>query len=418
MSAVLSSRFKEGSILGGILLLSGSCIGAGMLALPVSTGLGGFFPSLLWFVVAWLFMTTTSLLLLEANLALGYDLSLISLAEKTLGPIGKILTWFFFLFLFYSLSIAYIAASGGILQGVIFDFFQIPFPPWAGSLIFTAIFSVFLIIGTRSVDYLNRFLMVGLFIAYFALLGIGSFYSKLELLLAHHFSYSIAALPVIIISFGFHNMIPSLAMYFKGDPRRLRTTIIIGSFIPLVIYLLWQAVMLGIIPAQGRAGLLDALDKGQAATEALRSIVQGNIVVYVAQIFALFAIMTSFLTQSLSLVDFLADGLKIPKEKFGRVVLVGLTLIPPFLFAFLYPGIFIRALNMAGGFSAVILFGIFPALMIWVIRYKQKEEAPPILPSGRVILIIVVFVAVAIFSLEAAQEFGFSFIPKNVEAVP
>lgn len=40
---------KRGSVLGGMLLIAGSCIGAGMLGLPIVTGLSGFFPSLAMF---------------------------------------------------------------------------------------------------------------------------------------------------------------------------------------------------------------------------------------------------------------------------------------------------------------------------------------------------------------------------------
>ena len=169
MSAAIHSQLKEGSVLGGILLIAGSCIGAGMLALPVITGIGGFVPSVFMFVFAWIFMTSTGLLLLEANLALGHNLSLISIAERTLGKGGKILCWVLFIFLFYSLSIAYIAASGSILQSIIADLFVLEFPVWAGSFLFTGIFAVVLYVGTRPVDYVNRLLMFGLVATYFIL---------------------------------------------------------------------------------------------------------------------------------------------------------------------------------------------------------------------------------------------------------
>lgn len=58
---------KTGSLLGGTLLITGSCVGAGMLGLPILTGLSGFAPSLVMFVLVWLFMTITGLLLVEAN---------------------------------------------------------------------------------------------------------------------------------------------------------------------------------------------------------------------------------------------------------------------------------------------------------------------------------------------------------------
>ena len=51
-----------------IFLVGGTCIGGGMLALPVSTSLVGFLPSLVVMTLAWIFMTCTGLLILEVNL--------------------------------------------------------------------------------------------------------------------------------------------------------------------------------------------------------------------------------------------------------------------------------------------------------------------------------------------------------------
>lgn len=405
------SSLKQGSVLGGSLLLAGSCIGAGMLALPVITGVAGFFPSLVMLALAWFFMTSTGFLLLEANLKVGHDLSLISIAERTLGKAGKVLCWFLFLFLFYSLNIAYIAASGSILKDIVEDLFNWHIPDWWGSLGFTLLFAIFLYAGTRSVDYLNRLLMLGLIGTYCALVLLGSRHVQLDYLTVRHFAFSFAALPVLVISFGFHNMIPSLAMYLQGDIRRLGAVVLVGSLLPLLIYLIWEVVMLGIIPLEGREGLLSALDQGGVATSVLRKVVGKSWINTVAQSFALFAIVTSFLAQSLSLIDFLADGLKIPKVRFGRLGLVFLTLALPFLFAYLYPGIFIKALNLAGGFSAVILFGVMPVCMVWILRYKEKRMQPQLLPFGRFLLGVIFLIAVSIFLLQVAHELGLSLLP-------
>lgn len=405
---------KAGSVLGGILLIAGSCIGAGMLALPIITGPGGFGPSMLLFVFAWLFMTTTGFLLMEANLTLGYNLSLVSIAEKTLGSVGKFLAWILFIFLFYSLSIAYIAASGSILQAIILDITGIYWPQWLGSLLFTLIFGFILLIGTRHVDYANRVLMLGLVISYLILIFLGSQHVDFDNLIRTGWRYAFASLPILVVSFGFHNMIPSLAMYFEGDVKRLRITLFVGSLIPLLVYFLWQFVMLGIIPTEE---ILPAIRNGEAATSILRIVVGKSWINTVAQSFALFAIVTSFLAQSLSLVDFLADGLKVPKVGLGRVLLVILTLAPPFLLAFLYPTIFLRALNLAGGISAVILFGVMPAVMVFVLRYKRKMASSSFLPAGRFLLILVLIIALSIFALELAEELGWSLIPKQLESL-
>lgn len=116
--------------------------------------------------------------------------------------------------------------------------------------------------------------------------------------------------------------------------------------------------------------------------------------------FAFFAIVTSFLSVALSFIDFLADGLNIKKTPKGKVVLVLLVLGPPFLCAFLYPTIFLIALNTAGGFGAVILFGILPALMVWKGRYTQKLGHPELVPGGKPLLILIIAFAAWVMVLQ------------------
>src|SRR5688572_4400078 len=103
---------REGSVLGGVLLIAGCCIGAGMLGLPVLSAAAGFIPSFVLFVLCWLFMVVTGLLLLEVNLLFTEEVSIISMAGRTLGKVGQAVGWVCFLFLFYCLMVAYVAGSG------------------------------------------------------------------------------------------------------------------------------------------------------------------------------------------------------------------------------------------------------------------------------------------------------------------
>src|ERR1700733_232103 len=107
---------KSGSLPGAILLISGCCIGAGMLGLPVLSALAGFVPSLCMFLLSWLFMTATALLLLEVNLQFKEEVNIVSMAEKTLGLPGKLAAWGCFLFLFYAIGVAYLAGSGDLIS--------------------------------------------------------------------------------------------------------------------------------------------------------------------------------------------------------------------------------------------------------------------------------------------------------------
>jgi tyrosine-specific transport protein len=392
-----SHPLSKGSVLGGALLVAGCCIGAGMLGLPVLSAQAGFQPSLLIFLVCWLYMLSTGLLLLEVNLWFGGEINIITMAGKTLGPIGKAVGWLVFLFLFYSLMVAYVAASGALIMDFIGDATGYYGHHALGGFLFCLLFGSLLYLGTGAVDWFNRFLMFGLILAYVSLVFVGSSHVEVRFLEHRNWSAATAVIPAVIVSFGFHNLVPSLATYFNCRSKPLIWTIAIGSAIPLVIYLLWEWIILGMIPLER---FKTALDKGEIATEALKNAVGASWVVDVAQVFAFFAIVTSFLSVALSFVDFLSDGLSIKKTPKGKVLLAFLVLSPPFLCALIYPTVFLKALNAAGGFGAVILFGILPALMVWKGRYSLKLGLPQILPGGRVVLGGIIAFAVWVIALQ------------------
>jgi tyrosine-specific transport protein len=388
---------QKGSLIGGILLVAGCCIGAGMLGLPVLSAQAGFHPSLLAFFICWLFMMCTGLLLLEVNLWYGGEVSIITMAGRTLGHPGKVVSWLIYLFLFYSLMVAYVAASGSLISDFIQATTSYHWHHGLGGLLFCLLFGLLLYLGTGAVDWFNRLLMLGLMISYVSLVVVGASHVNPEFLKHRDWTAVTTVIPAVIISFGFHNLIPSLTNYFHSHVKPLKIAIIVGSFIPLVIYLVWEWMILGMVPLQE---FKVALDHGEIATEALNSAVGSSWVVNVAQAFAFFAIVTSFLSVSLSFVDFLADGLNIKKTPKGKVILSLLVLGPPFVCALLYPDIFLLALNSAGGFGAVILFGILPALMVWKGRYSQQLGQPQLVPGGKPLLILIIAFALWVFALQ------------------
>lgn len=391
----------KGSLLGAILLIAGCCIGAGMLGLPVLSGLAGFVPSLVMFFISWAFMTCTGLLLLEANLWFSKDVSIITIAGHSLGTIGKCIGWTGFLFLFYALMVAYISGSGEMVADFVQGITSYAMAPLTGSILVSILFGICIYLGTGAVDRVNRVLMIGLVVTYIALVFGGIPHIDLSLLEHREWSSSTLVLPAMIISFGFHNLVPTLTTYMHGDRRRLRLAVIVGSSIPLVIYILWEGLILGLIPVEGEGGFRQALSQGDMATQALRAALGSTSVVEIAQTFAFFALITSFLGVALSFVDFLADGLKVKKDAKGKVGLCVLVLLPSFICAAIYPHIFLSALNYAGGFGAVLLFGILPAVMVWNGRYCKHFKTEPMVPGGKLLLVIVILFACFVMGLQA-----------------
>ncbi|QZA59426.1 amino acid permease [Candidatus Rhabdochlamydia porcellionis] len=396
---------KQGSVLGGALLVAGSCIGAGMLALPIVTGMAGFFCSTILFFLAWGFMISTALLLVETNGWFHERISFLSLLDHTIGRSFKAVGWITYLFLFYALLVAYISGAGTLFASFFYSFFNLQIPDWLGSVALIVLFGWVVYLGTRSVDLCNRFLM-SVKILFFGLLVLSSMnYVNPQLLLHVDFMYAPKSFPLLIIAFGFQNMVPSLTNYMKGDLKRVRLAIVVGSLMAFAVYLIWEFIVLGILPLDQ---ITESLQTGRDSSQALSLFLNLTQIKIWAGGLAFFAILTSFFSQALSLVHFLADGFKIRCKKHESLSLCLLTFCPPLLFALCYPQLFFKALNFAGGICAVVLYGILPVIMVWVGRYRKVMKGAYRFPFGKPSLILVFIVAVSILLLQIANMLGSS----------
>lgn len=400
---------KAGSVFGGTLLIIGSCIGAGMLGLPILTGIPGFLPSTVMLIIAWLFMLTTALLMVEIIGWFKKPVNLISMVEHTLGPVGKVLCWLLYLFLFYAILVAYISASGNHVNLIAKQSFNIPFPHWGGSLFFVIVFGWMVYLGTKPVDHLNRYLIIGKIAFFLILIALGFYYLVPRLLLHYEPKYALFTFPILIISFGFHNMVPVLMKYMGGDRKRVRRSIYAGSFLTVVIYLIWEVVALGVLPL---SDILHSYHIDVDAAQAMRTYLGSSFIGVSAQGLAFFSLLTSFLAQSLSLTNFLSDGFKVEHKEREPIGMCLLALIPPLIVSIIYPDLFFQAFNFAGGICAVVLFGIFPALMTWIGRYHKGNLSKDRVRGGRFLLIVVLLIACVIFFDQVSTMLNFKLIPR------
>lgn len=390
---------SQGTVFKGALLIAGTSIGGGMLALPVLTSLGGFVPSLVIYAACWLFMASTGLLFLEVSQWIGTETNIVTMAKTTLGVPGQIASWLIYLFLFYCLTVAYIVGCGNLMT----DLFQNQIPQWFGFILFLTLFVPLVYAGARLVGRINVALMVGLGVSFLLFVVFGWPYVNTEFLTYRNWSLSLLGLPIAFTAFAYQGIIPTLVTYFDHDIPKARKAILIGSFIPLIAYVIWQWLILGIVPTFGPGGLQETLAAGQNAVHPLKNFIQNPSIYVIGQFFAFFALVTSFLGVSLGLVDFLADGLKTPKTPLNKVWLCALVFIPPLIIAILYPHVFLKALDYAGGYGCALLLGLMPILMVWAGRYYQNRRAAYPFPGGKLAL-----VALLIFILlELAVEFFF-----------
>lgn len=384
----------KGSVLGGGLLIGGTCIGAGMLGLPVITAAAGFYPTMGAFLLVWFFMTLSALAYLEVSLRFKGEVNLISIVEATLGAIPKWFAWVIYVLFLYALMAAY--SSGGMTMYASFLEFDsgLIIENCLMGLLFVIPFAWIVYSGTSMVDHINRILMLGLILS-FAFLCM-TFLSTSH---TNHFNpvgdakYLLFAFPLMVTSFGYHTLIPTLKTYLNEDVKKLRITIFLGGLSPLVIYGIWELIILYLLPTWGSGGLIEILhhpnlNPPEAMAQALQ--VHGNLINVIISWFSYFALTSSFIGVGLGIRDFFADGLHIKKTKKGRLILTFLTFGPPFIYTILFPKGFLYALNYAGVFAAILLI-IFPGLMAWRARVKNIHGKYKMRGGKPVFLLVVVF---------------------------
>ncbi|MGI2260796.1 aromatic amino acid transport family protein [Shewanella sp. GXUN23E] len=355
---------QQNRFIGSLLIIAGTTIGAGMLALPLAASSMGFPLALLTMLLIWALMSYTALLMLELHQDASPQATLHTLARQYLGRPGQWLATLSMLFLFYALCAAYIAGGSEQLTARLAVLGNIP--DWSGALIWTLAVGALIVSGTGKVDLVNRALFILKLIALASILVL--LMPKVEWIRLQatevHSMAMVAALPVIFTSFGFHGSIPSVVRYLGMDLAKLKRAILLGSALPLLVYALWLMVSIGNLGQSAlinHAGLNDLIAGLSQAANAplLQQVIAG---------FADLALATSFLGVALGLFDFITDMLRQKRWITGL-----LTFLPPLAFALYYPSGFIMALGYAA--IALVMLAIFlPVAMVWRRRANESSK--------------------------------------------
>ncbi len=392
--------------IGSILMILGTSVGAGMLALPIVTAHLSFSISMCLLFFAWLLMTIGAFSVLEVNLWLPSTTNMITMADRTIGRWGKALTWVVYLLLLYSLICAYLSGLGDIIQSLLANV-KLDIPRWSSTLFGLLLFGVIVYRGIGSVDIVNRGLMSIKFIAYLLLVILFAKHIHINFVFEGDYQWQNSALMVMLTSFGYAIIVPSLRAYLHSDTKLLKRVIIIGSIIPLLIYALWIFAIQGIITKTGENGLITMLNSSQPNSmlmNQINEVVNTAWLSNIAKLFISISAITAFLGVSICLTDFIADGLSIKKNGKSALLVYGMTYIPPMIIVLMFPGIFIKALAY-GGILCLILLVIIPLAMLYKGRYTYGFRNVTLVPFGKLFIVACMIVSIGLVMI--------SFIAKN-----
>ncbi|HHF0431668.1 aromatic amino acid transporter [Haemophilus influenzae] len=389
---------------GSTLLVAGTMIGAGMLAMPLTSAGIGFGFTLVLLLGLWALLTFSALLFVELYQTAESDAGIGTLAEQYFGKAGCIIATAVLIIFLYALIAAYISGGGSLLK----DLLPESFGDKVSVLLFTVIFGSFIVIGTHSVDKINRVLFFVMLAAFAVVLSLMLPEIKFDNLMATPIDKAliISASPVFFTAFGFHGSIPSLNKYLDGNVKALRFSILVGSAITLCAYILWQLSTHGLLTQNEFLQILKEDATLNGLVKATFAITGSNVIASAVKLFSTLALITSFLGVGLGLLECIEDLLKRSfNVTAGRISLGLLTFIPPLVFALFYPEGFILALGYAGqmfAFYAVVL----PVSLVWKAR-RTHTNLPYKVWGGNLTLIIVLVLGITITSIPFAIRAGY-----------
>ncbi|MCK9647529.1 aromatic amino acid transporter [Haemophilus influenzae] len=389
---------------GSTLLVAGTMIGAGMLAMPLTSAGIGFGFTLVLLLGLWALLTFSALLFVELYQTAESDAGIGTLAEQYFSKAGRIVATAVLIIFLYALIAAYVSGGGSLLK----DLLPENFGDKVSILLFTVIFGSFIIIGTHSVDKINRVLFFVMLAVFAIVLILMLPEIKFDNLMATPIDNAliISASPVFFTAFGFHGSIPSLNKYLGGNVKALRFSILVGSAITLCAYILWQLSTHGLLTQNEFLQILKEDATLNGLVKATFAITGSNVIASAVKLFSTLALITSFLGVGLGLLECIEDLLKRSfNVTAGRISLGLLTFIPPLVFALFYPEGFILALGYAGqmfAFYAVVL----PVSLVWKAR-RTHTNLPYKVWGGNLTLIIVLVLGITITSIPFAIRAGY-----------
>ncbi|KAL9388564.1 hypothetical protein Peur_017169 [Populus x canadensis] len=386
---------KKGTVAGAVALIIGTSIGTGILALPQKASPAGVIPSSICMIVCWGFLLIEALLLVEINVGLRRKqgknedeselevISIRTMAQETLGDWGGTLATITYVFLGYTSMIAYSSKSGEIL------FHLVNLPESVSSCLFTTIFTVLVSVGgTQATDQVNQWLtasMIGLLLAIEVIAVAFGGWSGLEG--SGDWGKVPATIPVMIFALVYHDLAPVLCAYLGGDLKRLRTSVLLGSIVPLLALLVWDAIALGL-----------SAKADQVVDPVLLMSERWSGVSYMVEAFSLLAVATSLIGTLLGFLEFLKEQLKnlsrvskatrtlqILQEPIGfgewwernkiSFTAKAMAVAPTLVVSTIVPDAFSAATDIAGGYCMTILYGVLPPAMAWAMYNKEREDS-------------------------------------------
>lgn len=395
-----SEKLPKWAFPAAVALIAGNLIGAGILAMPASLGLGGMVPSLVIMVIYGAMMLfSAEVLLREAAAAPGVNYNLTTLYQSYLGNFGKWLAVAANLLVLYGLMTAYITGGTKVLGSLL----GISGSPPYLVLMLAAVPVALAVIKLSVIQKYNIFLILIMMSAFAVMVVIGETKAELSRLAHMSWSHVPGAIPLVVTAFYFHNIIPVVSAGLNWNEKMIRRAAISGIFIAFAMCSIWLQTGICALPFEGENSIVSTYKAAEPATIPMSRIIGSKTFVIAATTFSLMTVVTAFIGSGIALQGFLRGLLPRTSQLLIRLA----ALAPPVLVSMIWPDLFLKAVDVVGGIGIVTLFGVLPALVAICKRTNSRRFRI----AGCFFLVL----ALAALTIEIAQEFGLTKMHPDAE---
>lgn len=330
--------------------LAGAVIGAGILGLPYVFSKAGFLAGLFWIVFLGLILIFVGLSLGEVSLRTKQTHQLPGYAGKYLGKTGKKIMFFATVFGIYSALLAYLIGEGQSFSQLL-----------AGNLKYSLYFGIafwfaMTLLLRKGLRGLKKVETWGVLAIILIVLGILIWlFPNVQFGNLNQINFSEFFVPFGVVLFallGF-TAIPEMKREIAGQEKDLKKAIILGSSIPIVIYILFSLVFVGVL----------GNNIAEIATLSFSGL-SGKILM----LLGIFTMLTSYFVLSFALKDMFRFDLRSSKKSSFFWVSLFPILLYLFVSFFSIAG-FIKVLGIGG-----VVSGGLTGILILMMNHKAKSK--------------------------------------------
>lgn len=341
-----------------ISMIVGNSIGTGIIAVPYLATKNSMLDVIWMVAIAYIVNVILHLIIAELSYNNG-GVQLVKSFEGELftGRMKKVFSWI--MFIVYGLAIM-IGVSGNINGGaqIFVNWFNIPL--WAAQLIYYVIAGIVVFIGMKAVGIAQKY-AVAVLMVIVAVMTIGTFMHPVNALYTapFHLNNLLALYSMVVFATSANQAVIQVVKGLDGDAGKIRKTIFAGFGLSSLFVLIVTLTVL--------LGTKGTLDKELAYMQLGESI--GKWAMILAGIFSLFALLTTFWSNTLALRDVVHEQIGI-----GNRISWLIATIPCILFAIFGVSSFIVLTRIMSG--VVVLVSIM--LVLTYGKSRKKAGRSPI----------------------------------------